>query len=146
MLYYLLTIDKVSDLENKPSINSYLKILQILCKKFKFDISFPPRNIIIFEYKRSNWIHLHTIVQSEKYINYKDIKRKGYSVNLKYIRNMQMLGDVISYLLRNVKDEVQIDQSYIPNIEFTTLEKKRIYIDQKLINLEKMIVNKKKIL
>ncbi len=108
MYFYFLTIDKCSTF-SKPDELDYVILMKLFMEKDGFSLGKYPIESYEFKHKSviyPRWIHYHCVFMSEKYLNFKDYKCKGYSIKLKLIKNMFDLYLVCGYTVKRKKDKI----------------------------------------
>ena len=114
MKYYFITIDKCITCKKLPTMLEYHNLLTELEDKCKFYRNHLP--VECFEYKHKSkkypkWLHYHGIVESIGFVKYTEVKKKGYSIQVKLIKTMGDMLRIAGYINKDKKDKAE--DSYV---------------------------------
>ncbi len=104
MYFYFLTIDKVR-LSGAPTKQELLLICKEICIDFNLT-QVSPYPLCCFEWKNKGrkhgkYLHYHCMLQSsDKYINYYNIKKSGYSLKLEKLFYQIDIVRVAGYMVK----------------------------------------------
>ncbi len=111
--YYFLTFDYANTSNGYPTKEDYYNIISFQFKKFNISLTDEIYPVKCFEFKHKsnkypNWLHWHGIIQTYKYIPFKNAQCQNWSIKYVRITTLKKLAFYAGYIQKNKVDYVDL--------------------------------------